>query len=72
MSPLRSFNYSQLVNGSLFGNNYFQAPNNYYLTIGSSASIETYVRPVITLASNTEYLKGDGSSTNPYIITDNK
>ena len=73
MSPLRSFNYSELVNGSLFGNNYFQAPNNYYLTIGSSASKETYVRPVITLASNTEYLKGDGSSTNPYIIiTDNK
>jgi hypothetical protein len=32
------------------------------------AGLNLYVRPVIALPKSTEYILGDGSTTNPYVV----
>ena len=68
ISPLRYFTASEVVSGNLFGSNYFQAPNGYYLTIGFTPDDESFVKPVITLSYDASYSEGNGSASNPYVI----
>ena len=68
LSPERFSQGGEIVNGSLYGINNFQAPTGYWINYGKSPGTVSNVRPAITLNSEIRYSNGDGSASNPYII----